>query len=144
MRVVALIIGGVAALALVVSGCLLAVSVVKGPPVPSALERQHLSLLERIAPSPGATSDPARTVNDSGERESVRWVTERFDHLASHTTLSGTLRHYRRAVRAAGWHSEPVGSDDPSRTYISGRRGGTWIAVQVPHDVTQPIRVSVH
>ena len=137
-------VGFAAPLALIVVLTLPAALLVsEGAPDPSPIERRDLAVLQQIAPPPRATSDPARTFNDSGEWESIRWITQRFDHLAPQTTVSATLRHYSDALQAAGLYTETAESDDRTRTYIGGRRDGRRITVEIPRDRTQAVRVSV-
>ena len=137
-------VGFAAPLALIVVLTLPAALLVsEGAPDPSPIERRDLAALQQIAPPPRATSDPAMTFNGSGEWESIRWITQRFDHLAPQTTVSATLRHYSDALQAAGWYTETAESDDRTRTYIGGRRDRRRITVEIPHDRTQAVRVSV-
>jgi hypothetical protein len=120
-----------------------ALFVTEGAPDPSPIERRDLPALRQISAPPRATSDPATTFNNSGEWESIEWITQRFDHVASQTTASGALRHYTAALQSAGWHTDTAESDDRSRMYISGRRDGRRITVAIPHDLTQAVRLSI-
>jgi hypothetical protein len=132
-----------APLALIVTLCLPAtLLVIAGSPDPSPIERRDLPLLGRIAPPPGATSDPATTFNDSGEWESVSWVTRRFDELAPQTTVRAARHHYIAEMQTAGWLTRVADSEDV--TFISGRRGDRQVTIEVPHDSTRPVRVTLH
>lgn len=133
-----------APLALIVTLCLPAtLLVIVGSPDPSPIERRNLPLLEQIAPPPGATSDPATTFNDSGEWESVSWVTQRFDELAPQTTVPAARRHYIAEMQAAGWLTRVADSVSLTETFISGRRGQRQVTIEVPHDPMRPVRVSL-
>lgn len=121
-----------------------ALFVMEQAPDPSPIERRDLPLLQEIAPPPRALSDPATTFNHSGEWESIQWTTQRFDRLAPQMTVSVTLRHYSDALQAAGWRTETAESEDRTRSYIGGRRDGRQITVEIPHDLTQGVKVSVH
>lgn len=118
--------------------------VIGGAPDPSPIDRRNLPLLQQIAPPPGATSDPAMTFNNSGEWESISWVTRRFDQLAPQATVSATRRHYITAMQAAGWHPRPSDSEDPTRTFMTGRRYGRQLTIELPHDTTERVQLSLH
>lgn len=118
--------------------------VIGGAPDPSPIERRNLPLLQQIAPPPGATSDRAVTFNDSGEWESISWVTRRFDQLAPQTTFPATRRYYITAMQTAGWHPRPTDSEDSTRTFITGRRHERQLTIVLPHDTTERVQLSLH